>query len=283
MLRWVMLSLARAVRSQLHPRMLLLTLAPFLLSLLVWGLGLWIGLQPAVDWLQAWLSSQGWFQSVGATGSWLGLGALNVVIVPLIAMWLLLPMMIVTALLFVTVLAMPAIVRHVSSRHYPQLARHGEGSFFGSIGTTLRAFVGFAAVWLLTLPLVLIPPFTLIIQPLLWAWLTTRVMAYDALADHATAAERHALVQRHRIPLLAIGIATGALSAIPALLWLGGVLSVVLFPLVAALSIWLYVMAFMLTALWFEHYCLHALAAYRQAVIVPSTLPSGTPMDMRTP
>jgi hypothetical protein len=45
--------------------------------------------------------------------------------------------------------------------------------------------------------------------------------------------------------------------------WLGGALSFVLLPLLAAVSIWLYVLVFVFTGLWFEHYCLEALAAYR--------------------
>lgn len=260
----VLLSFGRAVLTQMHPRMLLLTLAPFVLSLLVWSIALWWGLQPVIDWLQAWFTTQQWFAAAGETLTWLGLGAAKVVLVPLIAMWLLLPLMIMTALIFVGVLAMPAIVRHVSTRHHPGLERHGSGSFFGSVGMTITSFASFVLLWIVTLPVALIPPLTFVIQPLLWGWLTYRVMAYDALADHATEQERKEILRRHRLPLLAIGAATGALGALPTLLWLGGVLAVVLFPLVAAGSIWLYVMIFTLTGLWFEHYCLQALAAYRR-------------------
>jgi hypothetical protein len=42
-------------------------------------------------------------------------------------------------------------------------------------------------------------------------------------------------------------------------------LSVILFPFLAALSIWLYVLVFIFTGLWFQHYCLEALAKYRSA------------------
>lgn len=253
----------RAMLSQLHPRMLLLTIAPFLLSLIVWGTALWFGLQPAIEWLETWLADYHWFRGTANTLGSIGLGALKAVMVPLIAMWLLLPLMIVTALSFVAVLAMPAVARHVGNKRYPSLTRKGEGGFFGSVWTSLSSLAIFVLLWIVTLPLALIPPLTLVIQPLLWGWLTCRVMAYDALADHATEEERRSILREHRLSLLAIGIITGALGAVPTLLWLGGVLTFVLLPVLAAGSIWLYVFVFTLTGLWFTHYCLDALEARR--------------------
>jgi hypothetical protein len=97
-------------------------------------------------------------------------------------------------------------------------------------------------------------------------------MAYDALAQHASADERQAILRLHRWPLLLIGAVTGAMGAAPTLLWLGGALSVVLFPLLAAGSIWLYVLVFVFTGLWFEHYCLAALAQYRAQREAPAAV-----------
>jgi fatty acid desaturase len=88
-------------------------------------------------------------------------------------------------------------------------------------------------------------------------------MAYDALADFADADERRAILNRQRWSLLAIGVVTGSLGAVPGLLWLGGVVSVILFPLLAALAIWLYLLVFVFSGLWFQHYCLDALARLR--------------------
>ncbi|MGN6389421.1 MAG: EI24 domain-containing protein [Burkholderiaceae bacterium] len=257
-------TLGRAVLSQLHPRMLLLTLAPFAVSVLVWAVVLWFGLQPAIDWLQQLFAEHQWFRGAGVALAWIGLGALKAAVVPLAAMWLLLPLMIVTALLFVGMFAMPAIARHVARRYYPALEARRGGTFLGSVWTFASVFLVFIVLWIVTLPLALVPPFTFLVHPLLWGWLTYRVMVYDALAEHADAEERVAILKRHRLPLLLIGAATGALGAAPTLLWLGGALTVVLFPVIAAGSIWLYVLVFTLTGLWFEHYCLAALAALRE-------------------
>ena len=260
----VVTSFGRALLSQLHFRMLLLTVLPFVLSLLLWGVVLWLGLQPMIDWLHAWFVDNNLFQAAASVLGWFGLGTVKTVLVPLIAMWLLLPLMVVTALIFVGAIAMPAIVRHVSTRHFPQLVRLRGGSLAGSLSMSLGSFLIFAVLWLVTLPLNAVPLLAFVVQPALWGWLTYRVMAYDALAEHASVEERRTLMRAHRWPLLAIGIAAGAMGAAPTLLWLGGALSVILFPLLAGVSIWLYVLVFVFSGLWFQHYTLAALERLRQ-------------------
>jgi hypothetical protein len=264
-MRTVLIAFGRALLSQLHFRMLLLTILPFLLSVVLWGVILWFGLQPMIDWLHAYFSDNGGFSTAGNVLDWLGLGAIKTVVVPLIAMWVLLPLMILTALVFVGTMAMPMIARHVSTRHYPALEKRRGGTLWGTLWISTWSFLVFVVLWVITLPLTAIPPLTFIIQPALWGWLTYRVMAYDALAEHAGRQEYQDIVRRHRWPLLLIGAITGAMGAAPTLLWLGGALSVIFFPLLAAGAIWLYVLVFIFTGLWFEHYCLEALAQYRRA------------------
>ncbi len=266
-------SLYRALLSQLHPRMLLLTLLPLAVAIALWGVALWWGLQPLIDQLHTWFADYGLFRKAGEMLDSLGLSGLRTLLVPLLAMWLLLPFMILTALVLVGLLAMPAIARHVGQAHYPQLQQRHGGSLAGSLWVSLSAFAGFIVFWLLTLPLNLVPLFALIVQPVLWGWLACRVMSYDALADYADSSERRAIVQRERWPLLAIGIATGSLGAVPGLLWLGGVVSVIFFPLLATAAIWLYLLVFVFSGLWFQYYCLDALARLR-SVPLPAADPA---------
>ncbi|MDB5838887.1 MAG: hypothetical protein JWQ23_839 [Herminiimonas sp.] len=261
----VLIAFGRAVWSQLHFRMLMLTVLPFVLSIVIWGLALWFGLQPMIDWIQAYFGANDGFRLAGRVLGWFNMDAIKAVLVPLIAMWVLLPLMILTALIFVGTMAMPAIVRHVAGRNYPDLEQRMGGSLWGSLWISSISFIVFLVLWLLTLPLNAIPPLTFIVQPMLWGWLTYRVMAYDALADHASEQERKDIMRTHRWPLLMIGTVTGAMGAAPTLLWLGGALAVVLFPLLAAVSIWLYVLVFTFSGLWFQHYCMDALARRRRA------------------
>ncbi|MES2740215.1 MAG: EI24 domain-containing protein [Pseudomonadota bacterium] len=274
-MRAVLQAYGRALISQLSARMLLLSFIPFFLSVLLWGVLLWLGLQPLVDGVHNLFSEHGGFSISNGVLAAFGLGLLKTVIVPLIAMLLLLPLMILTSLIFMGVAAMPAIVRHVGRRSYPQLEKKSGGGWFGSLLAALGAFGLFLLAWLVVLPLYFVPPLALLAQVLLWGWLTSRVMAYDALADYASADERRQLLRAHRWPLLAIGVASGAAGAIPGLLWLGGALSVVLFPFLAVISIWLYVLIFVFTGLWFQHYCMAALANQRAAAIALPTVAPG--------
>ena len=71
------------------------------------------------------------------------------------------------------------------------------------------------------------------------------------------------IVREKRLPLLVIGVATGLLGSLPTLLWVSSVIMIVLFPVIALLAIWLYVVIFVFSALWFAHYCLRALSRLR--------------------
>ena len=67
--------------------------------------------------------------------------------------------------------------------------------------TRMAALLGAAllalAALVVTLPLWFIPPLVLVLPPLIWGWLTCRVMAFDVLALHADPTERRALLQRN--------------------------------------------------------------------------------------
>jgi hypothetical protein len=265
-MRAVIHAYGRALLSQFHGKILLLSIVPFVLSVALWALLLWLGLQPLLDWLHGHFVG---FEIYRVTSDWLesiGLGGLRAIVVPLFALLLLLPLMIVTALLFIGVAAMPFIVRHVGGRHFPQLEKKQGGSILGGVGKALGAFGMFLLAWLCILPLYVFPPLAGIATVLLWAWLTSRVMSYDALADYASAEELAILQHEHRWQLMAIGVVSGLAGALPALVWVGGAAAAIaFFPILLAASIWVYVVIFIFTGLWFEYYCLQALAQLRHA------------------
>lgn len=262
--RPVLTAYGRALSSQFTGKMLFLSAIPFVLSLLLWSGVLYVGLQPLIDYIGTLFAAyDGYKVSNSVLGS-VGMGVLKTIVVPLIAMLLLLPLMILTALLFMGVAAMPAIVRHVSARQFPRLEKKQGGSFLGSLATNLTGFLIFVPLWVATLPLYAVAPLAIAAQVLLWGWLTARVMAYDALSEHASAEERAQVLGSHHRRLLAIGMISGAAGALPGIVWIGGtVLSVVLFPFLAVISIWLYVLIFIFTGLWFQYYCLQALEDLR--------------------
>ncbi len=255
---------ARALRAGFSRRMMLLSLVPLLLSLLAWGGLLWAFGPALFDTIDAVFREYGWFQASGGLLSTLGLGMLKVVVVPLMAILLLLPLMIGSSLLFMGIFAMPSIERYVSRRQFPRLAQEEGGSFAGSVWMNLTSVLVFALLWIVTIPLYAIPPLAVVVQAALWGWVSSRVMSYDALAAHASPAERLVIMKQQRWPLLAIGMASGVLGALPGLAWMGGaVLAVALFPFLAILSVWLYLLIFLFTGLWFQYYCLQVLEDMR--------------------
>ncbi|NHZ79527.1 hypothetical protein F2P44_09580 [Massilia sp. CCM 8695] len=275
----------RALVSQANPKMLLLTVIPFVLSVVLWAALLAFGFQPLLDYVQGLFQSNDWFKtSSGMLGSF-GMGTLKTMIVPLIAMLLLLPLMILTAIVFMGVAAMPPITRHVAARHFSTLEQKHGGSFMAGIAINVGSAVLFLAVWILTLPLYVFPPLAVLVQVVLWGWLTARVLVYDALEDYASADELKELRRRHRPQLALIGVVSGFIGALPGIVWIGGALmSVLLFPFLAAISIWLYVLIFVFTALWFQYYCMQALADLRAAqeppaadAAAPAAAPAGAP------
>jgi len=265
-MRGVLNAYGRALLSQFHGKILLLSIAPFLLSVALWALLLSFGLQPLLDWLHGHFVG---YEIYRVTGDWLeklGLDALRTVLVPFFALLLLLPLMIVTALVFIGVVAMPFVVSHVGGRHFPQLEKKQGGSLLGGALKALGAGLVFLGCWLCILPLYVFPPLAGFATVLLWGWLTSRVMSYDALSDHASAEELETLQRERRWPLLAMGVVSGLAGSLPALAWVGGaVAAIAFFPILLAASIWIYVLIFIFTGLWFEYYCLEALAQLRHA------------------
>ncbi|WP_426169726.1 EI24 domain-containing protein [Pseudoduganella sp. R-34] len=263
-MRAVIHAYGRALLSQFHGKILLLSIVPFILSVALWALLLWLGLQPLLDWLHGHFVE---FEVYRVTSDWLqsiGLGGLRSIVVPLFALLLLLPLMIVTAMIFIGVAAMPFIVRHVGGRHFPQLEKKQGGSILGGVVKALGAFGIFVVAWLCILPMYIFPPLAGLATVLLWGWLTSRVMSYDALADYASPEELSKLQREHRWQLMSIGVVSGLAGSLPALVWVGGAAAAIaFFPILLAASIWVYVVIFIFTGLWFEYYCLQALAQLR--------------------
>jgi etoposide-induced protein 2.4 (EI24) len=253
----------RAVAYCLHPRVIALSFLPLVIMVaLSLGLGYFYW-DSAVGWVRAGLESTdllksvwGWLQDAGA-------GNLKTVVAPLIVIFLVTPVIVLLSLVVVAMLMAPALARLVAERRFSQLERKHGGSLATSIawslGSTLLALIALVV----SLPLWLVPPLILLVPPLIWGWLTYRVMAFDALAEHASREERREVFRRHRMSLLGIGVLTGYLGAAPSLLWASGALFAAAFVILVPLAIWIYTLVFAFASLWFAHYCLAALETLR--------------------
>jgi hypothetical protein len=253
----------RAVAYCVRPRVIALSFLPLILMVaLALGLGyyFWEG---ALDWVRGSLESSEMVSSVLAWLQSMGAGSLKMVLAPLIVIFAVTPLIVVLSLLLVALLMTPALTLLVAERRFAGLERKRGASFayslLWSLGSTLLALVALVV----SLPLWLIPPLILVLPPLIWGWLTYRVMAFDALAEHASAEERREIFRRHRGWLMGIGLFCGSLGAAPTLVWASGALFAAAFVILVPLAIWIYTLVFAFSSLWFAHYCLAALQALR--------------------
>jgi Etoposide-induced protein 2.4 (EI24) len=271
------LAFVRALATCLHPRVLLWSMLPLLLAAAAVGALGWAYWEAAIDGvrgaLDAWSLSQAvfdWLQSVG-------LPQMRAVVAPAVVVALSVPVVLLLTLLLVAALATPAVVRLVADRRYPGLqALQGASWWQGLLWSLLCTLMALLAL-VLSVPLWLVPPLVMVLPPLIWGWLTCRVFAFDVLARHASAAERRQVMRGRRLSLLAMGIACGYLGALPSLIWTAGIAALVLAPLLALVSVWLYTVVFVFAACWFAHFCLGELDALRLRATAVSPAPSSTP------
>ncbi len=235
-------SILLALADSFHPRMLWLMLWPVLVALAVWGAVALVFWGQFVLWLAdlllAWVRYGRFFLHWDAAD----VARIAAKIATLLA---LVPLVQTTALLVLGVFGMPAMVEHVAARRFAGLARRRGGSFVGSLWNSLVALAGLVAFALLSLPLWAFPPLWPLIPVAIVGWVNQRVLRYDALAEHADAAEMRAIFRARRGLLVGLGVLLALLAYVP----LVGFIAPVLFGLA------------------FTHYLLGELQALRAAPI----------------
>lgn len=222
-------ALGRALTSLFQPKMLLLCIAPLLLAILLWlvllaltwhdgwewvrhtagsrfaDAGPWAGRVEPPHWMHGWMEMDGSALLTGALAV-AGGALLLALLVP--AVWM-------TALVIAALIAMPWMVRHVGAKDYPALDKLDGGTWLGSLGNALWALLVFSVLWLLSLPLWLLGGIGALIGLLLIGWVTQRLLRYDALALHASAAERALVFERIGGRLWALGVVLAMLAVVP--------------------------------------------------------------------
>lgn len=254
----------RAAAYSLHPRILMLTALPLLLiGAIATAVGYFYW-DSAVTSIQIMLESVGWLSTVW---QWLhdwGISEMPQLVAPLLLIVAVMPVLVITALLIVGLVATPILVSMVGARRFATLERKKGGSLWQGwmwmLGSTLLALLAL----IVSTPLWFVPPLIMLLPPLIWGWLTYRVMAFDALAEYADAHERGEILTRYRGGLLFMGVVCGYLGAAPAIVWVSGVVFAAAFIVLIPLAIWIYTIVFAFSSLWFAHFCLAALQQLRQ-------------------
>lgn len=203
-------ALAKAARDLFSLRVLWIVIWPVLVAAGLWlalAFGFWSTFAAWIAQAFAAIGIDAWLAELDSV--WL---AHAVQLIVYLAVFV--PLVMLTALVITALFAMPALVRAVAARDYPALERKRGGGFFGSLGNALVALAGFAALWAVTLPLWFIG-IGVIVPFVAAAWLNQRLFRYDAVADHASAAEMATLFTRERASWWGLGLTTGLVQFVP--------------------------------------------------------------------
>lgn len=254
----------RAAAYCLRPRVMVLSLLPLALVIgMTVGLG-YLFWDAALDQVRLVLDSSTFVNNGWAWLDSMGLGRIKTVLAPLIVIFTVTPVIVVVSLLVVALLMTPVLVQLVALRRFPELQERNGASFLHSLAWSLGSTALALVALVISIPLWFVPPLVLVLPPLIWGWLTYRVMAFDALAAHASVDERHTVLRRHRTQLMGMGVLAGYLGAAPSLVWASGAFFPPWFVFLAPLAIWIYTLVFAFSSLWFAHYCLAALTSLRR-------------------
>ena len=205
-------SLLFALGNLLHPRMLWLMLWPVLIALLLWGSVVLVFWTQIAVWLAGlihqWLTT-GWFAIQWEVQDLALIAAKAMIVI------LLVPLIQLTALLILSSFGMPAMVAHVAARSYPELEQRRGGSLAGSLWNGLVALAGMVVLFVVSVPLWLFPPLWPVIPLAIVGWVNQRVLRYDALAEHAAAAEMRQVFTGRRGTLYVLGVVLALLAYVP--------------------------------------------------------------------
>jgi len=207
-------SLLFAFANLVHPRMLWLMVWPVLVALALWGTIALVFWAQLIVWLSGivkqWVQTATFFMSWDATD-------FAVLLAKALILIMLVPIIQLTALLILAVFGMPAMVQHVAERRFPQLARRQGGSFAGSVWNSVEALLGLALAGVLSIPFWVFPPLWPLIPVAIMGWVNQRILRYDALAEHADAAEMRQIFSAQRGALYVLGAVLALVAYVPVL------------------------------------------------------------------
>jgi hypothetical protein len=203
-------ALSRAFRDLFRFQVLWIVVWPVLAAALLWmtlGFLFWDTFSDLITNALTAIGVQTWLEDIKPR--WVAHG-----IQVAIHLMLFVPLVFATALVLTALFAMTALIHLVGDRDYPQLDHKSGGSFVGSLANALIAIVIFLGIWLVTAPLWLLGA-GVIIPFVAATYLNQRLFRYDALAEHASSEEMHAIFSTYRPSLWGLGLLTGLVQFIP--------------------------------------------------------------------
>lgn len=135
-------------------------------------------------------------------------------LIGLIDILVFIPLVIVTTLIITAIFVMPALIKLVAGRFYPDLKREYGGTITGIIVNTTIASAIFILIWLITLPLWAVG-IGFVVPFAAAAFMNQQLFRYDALSEHATKEEINTICTENRYSLWGLGLLTGLIQFVP--------------------------------------------------------------------
>lgn len=221
--------LLNALIDSFRPKMLMLTLLSVAAALIFWLVIIWLSVDPIMSLAMSTLGWMGFDMGIPAGEEFFMLTWFKAILVPLTVFGLLWPIVASSAVLLAGLYVTPTVLKYLSKKDFPHLARQGESGVVMSVWVTLKAVIVFLVGWIVTLPLWLIPGMAFVLPLLLTAYLLIAVMRFDALSDHATREEFKRIKKQDSTSAWLIGIFCAFLSFVPPILLIMPVLSALAF------------------------------------------------------
>ncbi len=139
-----------------------------------------------------------------------------IIVQSLIHIIIFVPLIIITTLIITTIFVMPALIKLVANRYYPELKRENGGGISGSIINAVLATGIFILVWIVTLPLWAVGV-GIVVPFIAAAFMNQQLFRYDALSEHANKQEIKIICDTNRFSLWGLGLLTGFVQFIPLL------------------------------------------------------------------
>ena len=114
---------------------------------------LWFSWQTLIGATRTWLESWSFTITLYHLFDWLGFSALHTVLAPFIVIAVAIPLIVVTVLLLIATLSMPAVIRFLSARQFASLEMRRGGTWYGSLGQALWTTLVCLVLLVVTLPL----------------------------------------------------------------------------------------------------------------------------------
>lgn len=221
--------LVQALVDSFRPRLLMLTLISVAVATVFWLVVIWLSIEPLVSaatWLLGYL---GFDFTVPASEEWALISWLKLVLVPLAVFGLLWPVVATSAVVLAGLYVTPPVVNYLAGKEFSHIERRGDASIWMGLWVSLRAVFIFLVLWIVTLPLWLIPGVAFVLPVLLTAWLLMVVMRFDSLSAHASKVEIKQIAKRDSSSAWLIGLVCAFLSFIPPILLIMPVMSALAF------------------------------------------------------